>query len=241
MIFLGIYWFNLFVTNTFFIWLATRKDVQMWKKMLLFTFYYFLFGFVLLRNSPAYFLFGLYFYYSYRGIKFNKVLLTPFMHISSIAMLIIFFHKSKYYFRFFLIIIIILVSLTILVLMPLLSEMLVLQKSMSKFDSYSEEMEVVSVFHKIYFLFITFVFFITVFVYKKKIVNPIILTTLVFYYVGFIFNPVIGFRFTPYIFFAILLYNFEGDFNIRITKILNVISFLLFPYFLYTLFDTHYL
>jgi hypothetical protein len=235
-----IYWFTFLLVNMFYIWLAFRKDVQMWKKMLLFVFYYFLFGFVLLRNGPAYLLFGLYFYYSYRGIKFNEVLLTPFIHISSLAMLITFFHKNKYYFRFFLITIIV-VSLTILVLMPLLSEMLVLQNSISKADSYSVEVEVVSVFHKIYFLFITVVFLFSCYTYKNKIINPIILTTFILYYVGFMINPVVGFRFTPYIFFAILFFNFDGSFNNQFTKVLNLISFFLFPYFIYTLLDTHYL
>mgnify|MGYP006998217128 CR=1 FL=1 len=94
-IFSGIYWFNLLFVNAFFVWLLTRNDVQMWKKHILFSFFYILFGFVLIRNSGAYLLLALYFYYSYRKVKFNSVLISPFIHLSSLPVLMTYFHKKK--------------------------------------------------------------------------------------------------------------------------------------------------
>ena len=239
-IFLGLYWFNLILTNIFFIWLVSRRDIAIWKKTLLFTFYYFLFAFVLLRNGPVYILFACFFYYSYRNKNFQAVLLTPFMHISSLAMMITMFHKKKYY-LFILSTVLVIVPLMLFFIMPVLSDMLAFEKSLYKINAYSEEMDVVSVFHKMYFLFITVIVFVTFWIYKKKAFNPILLTAVGFYYIFFFLNPVVGFRFTPYVFFAILLFDFDGVYNKQVVKILNVASVLLFPYFLLTLFDTHYL
>ena len=86
---------------------------------------------------------------------------------------------------------------------------------------------------------VTIVVLISFVIYKKQAVNPILITTIVFYYISFFINPVLGFRFSPYVFMAILLFNFKGVYGEQMVRIVNVISFLLFPYFLYTLFDTH--
>jgi hypothetical protein len=239
-IFIGIYWFNFSITNFFFIWLATRMDVVIWKKMLLFVFYYFLFGFVLLRNGPVYIFYAYFFYYSYRNKKFKKIVLTPFMHLSALALMITLFQRNKYYFKFFFSILLFLLPVLIFILMPILTDIIALQGSMNKVDSYSEGIEVVSIFHKIYLLFVTMVILVTFIVYKKQAINPILITTIVFYYIFFFINPVLGFRFSPYVFMAILLFNFDGITNAQIwVKILNILSFLLLPYFLFTLFDTH--
>lgn len=239
-IFKGIYWFNFFITNIFFIWLLTRKDIAIWKKSLLFTFYYFLFAFVLLRNAPVYMLFACFFYYSYRNIKFRSIFLTPFMHISSLAMMVTVFHKRKHY-LFILGIILIIVPIMLLIIFPFLSDVIAFQKSLSKVEAYSETGEIVSVFHKIFLLFVTLIVLITFKIYKKKAFNPILLTAIGFYYIFFYLNPVVGFRFTPYVFFAILLFKFDGSYNKQIVRILNIAVLLLIPYFLFTLFDTHYL
>jgi len=239
-VFLGIYWFNLLLTNIFFIWLVTRKDIAIWKKTVLFTFYYFLFAFVLLRNGPVYILFACFFYYGYRNKNFKVVLLAPFMHISSLAIMITVFHKRKKY-LLILSFLLLIVSVMLFFLMPIFNDILAFEKSLNKINTYSEDMEVVSVFHKLYFIFITLVVFTTFWIYKKKAFNPILLTTVGFYYLFFFLNPVVGFRFTPYVFFGILLFNFDGVYNNQIVKILNIVAVLLFPYFLFTLFDTHYL
>lgn len=238
-IFIGIYWFNFFLTNFFFIWLVTRKDIVIWKKILLFVFYYFLFAFVLLRNGPVYILFAYFFYYSYRNKRFLKILLTPFMHLSALALMIILFQKNKHYLKFFFTIILFFIPFLFFYVLPILSNVMALQGSMSKVDSYSEGIDNVSVFHRIYFIFMTIVVLITIWFYKKQIFNPILITTALFYYISYVINPVIGFRFSPYVFFAILLFKFDGDYNSRVVKNLNVASFLLMPYFIFTLFDTH--
>jgi hypothetical protein len=239
-VFTCIYWFNLLFSNAFFIWVVTRTDVQMWKKIILFSFFYFLFAFVLIRNSPVYILFAMYFYYSFRKENFNWILVTPFIHISSIAVLITYFHKRQNYYTLFLVFSVVVAVLLVLVL-PKVSNSFALELTLSKVSTYSAEMDVVSVFHKVYFVFISGVVLITAFVYKKQMIHPIISTTILLYYISFTVNPIVGFRFAPYLLFSILLFNYTGTYHRQFTKIFNLISFLMLPYFIYTLIDTHYL
>ena len=238
-LFLGIYWFNFLLTNVFFIWLATRKDIVIWKKILLFVFYYFLFAFVLLRNGPVYILFACFSYYSFRNKRYLKILFAPFMHISALALLILMFQRSKHYLKFLFVALLVLIPVLVFFIIPILSDVMAIQGSISKADAYSEGIETVSVFHKIYFLFMSIVVFITIWIYKKQVLNPILITTILFYYISYFINPVIGFRFSPYVFFAILLFVLNSTVYSFFIRSLFVACFLLFPFFFLTLFDTH--
>jgi hypothetical protein len=240
-IFNFIYWLNFSITNIYFVWLLTRYDISVWKKVTLFAFYYYLFGFVLLRNAPVYMLFSCFFYYSFRDKKFYNILLTPFMHLSALSLIITVFNKNKYYFKVLFFILLILLPVLLIYILPLLNSLIALQNSMNKIDSYSGEMLSVSIFHKIYFAFVSFALAITFFVYQKKAMNPILVTTAIFYYTSFFINPVLGFRFSPYVFMAILLFNFKDEFSPKLIKFIDFASFLLLPYFIFTLVDTHHL
>lgn len=238
-IFLEIYWFNFIITNIFFLWLATRKDIVLWKKIMIFVFYYILFGFVLLRNGPVYMLFACFFYYSFRNRNYIKILITPFMHMSALALIILLFHKRKYYLKILFFVILGMIPIFIFFVMPVLSEVEAIKSSMSKVDSYSEELESVSIFHKVGLLFTTIIVLIAIFVYRKKAMNPIFITTILFYYITYLINPIMGFRFSPYLFLSILLFDFEGPYSARLVRNLNIMSFLLIPYFIFTLYNSH--
>lgn len=239
LIFLEIYWFNFIITNIFFLWLATRKDIVLWKKIMIFVFYYILFGFVLLRNGPVYMLFACFFYYSFRNRNYIKILITPFMHMSAMALIILLFHKKKYYLKILFFVILGMIPIFIFFVMPVLSEVEAIKSSMSKVDSYSEELESVSIFHKVGLLFTTIIVLIAIFVYRKKAINPIFITTILFYYITYLINPIMGFRFSPYLFLSILLFNFEGAYSTRLVRNLNIMSFFLIPYFIFTLYNSH--
>lgn len=239
-IFTCIYWLNLLIANSFFVWLLTRTDVQMWKKVILFSFFYFLFAFVLIRNTPAYILFAVYFYYSFRKLKFNAVLLTPFIHISSVAVLGTYFHKKKNYFLLFILFSIIVASLLLFIL-PSINNVFAIELTVSKVNAYSAEMEEVSIFHKVYFVFISSVVIFTALVYKKQVLHPIIVTAVFLYYATFTINPIMGFRFVPFLLFSIFLFNYNGAYNKEHTRIFNLASFAMILYFVYTFIDTHYL
>ncbi|MBC7845853.1 MAG: hypothetical protein H7Y10_05130 [Flavobacterium sp.] len=240
LVFLCMYWFNFLVGTMFYVWLLTRKDVQMWKKMFLFSCYYFFFSFVLLRNGPAYILFAYYFYYVFRGRRFNWILLTPLMHMSSWLLLVTLFHDKKHYFTIF-VVLFILTALSYFILFPVLSEMAAFDKIVFKINTYASGMPIVGIIHKLFFVLITILILSGGLVYKKKMLNPILVTTLVFYYVTFFINPVMGFRFSPFVFLALFLFNFEELKNEKIIRFMNLFTVLLFPCFLYALFHTHHL
>jgi hypothetical protein len=237
-VFLAMYWFNFLITTLFFIWLLYRKDVAMWKKMILFVFHYFLFGFVVLRNGPAYMLFALYFYYTFRSKKFNWILITPLMHISSCLLLVTYFHKWKNYFKG-LLFAGIFITLFFLVLKPYLASIAAFTSIVSKIEIYSQGMPVVGFMHVLFFLFIFSLFLAGFLLYRKKMFHPILVTTLLFYGVTFFINPVVAHRFSPYVIFALLLFPFDTLKNEKMVVLLNRLTILLFPIFVYTLFNTH--
>lgn len=237
-----IYWFNLLISIYFYIWLAFRKDLVLWKKVIIFIFYYFLTSYVVLRNAPVYFIYSYFFYYSFRSIKYKKIILTPFMHLSSVPLLMLLFQKSKKYFKYLFLALILFIPILFIVVFPIIDSIEELQQSLNKVDAYTEGGSEVGVFHKIYFCFITLLFIISWLNIKKKLFHPIIITTFIIYYISFFINPVIGFRFSPYIILVLLLNNFEGKYNFPVlTRVLNLIIILLLPYFIFTFIDTHHL
>jgi hypothetical protein len=237
-----IYWFNLLISIYFYIWLAFRKDIELWKKVVIFVFYYFLTSYIVLRNAPVYFIYSYFFYYSFRAIQYRKIFFSPFMHLSSVPFLLLLFYKSKNYFLYLSLALLLFIPILFFVVFPIIDSIEELQQSLNKVDAYTEGESEVGVFHKIYFCFITLLFIISWLNIKKKLFHPLIITTFIIYYISFFINPVIGFRFSPYIILVLLLNNFEGKYNFpALTKVLNLIIILLLPYFIFTFIDTHHL
>ena len=237
-VFLAMYWFNFLIATLFFIWLLYRKDVEMWKKMILFVFHYFLFGFVVLRNGPAYMLFAMYFYYAFRDKKFNWILITPGMHISSCLLLVTYFHKWKNYFKV-LVLASVFIAVFFLLMKPYLASIDAFKSIVSKIDIYSQGMPVVGFMHLLFFMFICSLFLAGVLLYKKKMLHPILITTMLFYGITFFINPIVAHRFSPYLIFALLLFPFDTIRNEKIVVLLNRLTVLLFPIFIYTLHIAH--
>lgn len=237
-VFLAMYWFNFVINTLFFIWLLFRTDIEMWKKMLLFVLHYFLFGYSVLRNGPAYMLFAMYFYYTFRDKKFNWVLLTPFMHISSLIVLVTYFHKWRWYFQLLFITPLLLLA-TFVLSKPFLAKISAFGSILSKIDIYSQGMPVIGFLHILFFLFISLLVVTGFVFYKSKMLHPILITTMLFYGVTFFINPIVAHRFSPYIIFALLLFPFEKMRNEKWVTVLNKLTILLFLLFVYSLFNAH--
>ena len=237
-VFLALYWFNFIINSFFFIWLLFREDLEAWKKMLLFVLHYFLFGFVLLRNGPSYILFALYFYYAFREKRFNWVFITPFMHISSCLMLITYFHKWRYYFKVLLVAPIILFCFYFIA-KPFLSSVAAFDSILYKINVYSQGMNEVGVLHILFFMFIFFLVVMGSVFYKNKMLHPILITTVMFYGITFFINPIVAHRFSPYVIFALLLFPFEKVRNEKLVVLINRLTILLLPLFVYSLFNAH--
>ena len=237
-----IYWFNLFLCIYFFVWLAFRDDIELWKKIIIFVFYFFLISFVLLRNAPVYIIYFYFFYYSFRAVKYKKIIITPFIHLSALPLLLLLFHKEKNYFKYLVIVIIIFSPLLIFQFLPSFESIAAFQSPLSRVDVYLEEMEDISLSHQIFFGFISSVLLLSWIFFRKQIFHPIVITTFLIYYFSYFINPVIGFRYSPYVILAILLNNFESKYEIKsLTEILNNVILVLLPYFIYTYYETHYL
>lgn len=237
-VFEGMYYVNYFFVTIFFIWLMKLKDVFLWKKVLFFSMYYFLFSFVLIRNGVPYMIFAYFIYLIYRGKTTKLVYLTPLMHISSSAPMIMVFHKHKKYIFYLLLVgisalFIIFVGATILNRpeFGLIAH---------KLDAYGKVQEETSVFHYIYFGIMSIFCFILWFFTRKRFFNPVIITTLFVYLAGFMINPVVGFRFSPYLMMAILLMNVDGKKYKFLNGMMNIGALLLVAYFIFTLYDTHF-
>ena len=237
-IFQAMYWFNFLIDTAFFIWLILRKDVEIWKKMLLFTLHYFVFGYVLLRNGPSYILFSLFFYYAFRDKKLNWVWITPLLHISSCLMLVTYFHKWRHYFKALLFALII-VFLSFLVLKPYLVSIHEFDRILSKITIYSEGIPFNSIMHMSFFVFIIVLTSLSFLLYGKKMLDPILVTTIFFYVCTFFISPIVAHRFSPYVLFAMLFFPFEEIDYSKMIGVLNRFSILLLPIFIYTLFNTH--
>jgi len=237
-----IYYFNFLISLYFYIWLAFKRDIVLWKKVVIFAFYYFLTSYVVLRNAPVYYIYSYFFYSSFRNINFRKIILSPFMHLSSVPLLLLMFYKSKNYFKYLFLVLSICIPIFIFILLPIINSIVELNYFLNKVNDYAEGMSEVSVFHKIYFCFITGLLIITWFNIKQKLFHPLIFTTFFIYFITFFINPVIGFRFSPYVILALVLNNFKGHFNAPLlNKGFNLTIILLLPYFIYTFIDTHHI
>ena len=235
----SIYWFNTFLTTIFFTWLALKKDVSVWKKNIFFVFYFFLFGFVVLRNAPAYILFTLFSYHGLRNTKFNYIFFMPFMHLSTLPILVSYFHKKKHYLKYLTILVIASIPLVIFYIYPIINSLIEFESIKTKSEAYLGSESKTGIFHIIYFIFITIISFTIVKVHKN--LHPIIITTAFIYYIFFFINPVLGFRFSPYFIITWLLIKNQTNKYSQLNKILNYGSLLTVFYFIFTLYDTHFL
>jgi len=164
------------------------------------------------------------------------------MHLSSLPFLLLFFHKEKNYFKYLAIGLLFFLALLIFKFLPIFENIDALESPLNKIDTYLEDTKQKGFFHQIYFGFISGLFILSCFFFRKQILHPIVITTLLIYYITFFINPIIGFRYSPYVILAIFLTNFESKYEIKsLTEILNNVILILLPYFIYTYYETHYL
>jgi hypothetical protein len=161
------------------------------------------------------------------------------MHLSAISLIVTLFHNNKYYLKILFALLLLVLPVFIFYVLPLLNDLIALQSSMHKVDSYSEQTLNVSIFHIIYFFIISTILVLVILVYKKYAFHPILITTSLFYYIAFYVNPVLGFRFSPYFIMAVIFFFSDNTNKSKWNKYLDIVSFFMLPYFVFTLFETH--
>jgi len=152
--------------------------------------------------------------------------------------LVTYFHKWRHYLKILFLIPLLLVA-TFILFEPFLATIAAFDSILSKIDVYSQGIPVIGFLHILFFLLISFLIVSGFFFYKSKMLHPILITTILFYGVTFFINPVVAHRFSPYILFALLLFPFEKMRNENRVSLLNKLTILLFPLFVYSLFNAH--
>jgi hypothetical protein len=221
------YSINFLVTTFFFVWLLFIKDIPAWKKVLLFSLYYYVFTFILLRNTISYILIGYLFYWiNYK--KVNKIsFFAMFSHLSSLpALFSSLFKNRRGDFK-----LIVLMGLYIFAFSFILKlEVLNLYE---KFSVYQDSQNATfSIFHRMYFIFFIIINFI-LFLFKRHLFFnytylPIFITYLILQYT----NPVMGYRFSIYLVLYLLFYNMGIKTGTNRSRQLNLLSFVFLFFFL---------
>ncbi|WP_170151309.1 hypothetical protein [Flavobacterium weaverense] len=153
-------------------------------------------------------------------------------------MLVTYFHHWRYYFRA-LFVAPIIVFLSFLVLKPFLTSVREFDSILSKISIYSNGFPINTLMHLLFFVFIIVLTAVGFLLYRNKMLHPILVTTLLIYFIAFLISPVVAHRFSPYLLFALLFFPFEEIKYTKLMRILNSFSVLLLPIFIYTLFNTH--
>ena len=216
------YGINYIFTTSFFIWILFVKNINPWKKVLLFSLFYYLLAYLLLRNTLAYIALAYLFY----KINFKEVnslsFFAFFSHLSSLPALFFSGFKNKkgdMWLVISMVLYLFLFSIIIKVEAFQLYE---------KYSSYQDSTEFgFSIFHKIYFFGFLAINFILFFYDRKMIFNYSYLPLLVTYIILQISNGVMGYRFSIYLIFYLLLFVSEPKVSPKINVIFNFLSSLL--------------
>jgi EpsG family len=214
---------NYVITLFFFCWVAFRKDISTWKKVLLFSLYYYLFSYVLLRNTIAYVLTGLLFYFMHKE-KYLKISIFAFLaHLSCLPILIFSAFKNRRSDR----VLIVIMSLYIIFFFVIINLNIITPDLNEKLYTYQSSQEYgKSIFHKMYFYILLGINYI-LFRYQKNVFFNYTYILIFFTYLAIQYiSPVMGFRFSIYLIIYILL-NPKCIFNKKIEFHLNWLSFLL--------------
>jgi hypothetical protein len=214
------YFINTLITTSFFIWISFKEDISPWKKVFLYSMYYYLFSFVLLRNTPSYILLATSFYYlNYKKI-FLPSLLSFLCHISSLPLIVFSFFKNKK--ANFLLIFICFGYIFLFNILTKLEVFGIYEKlTIYKDDNQYGQ----GLFHKIYFYLFIILNLILLLFKKDLILNY----TYVFIFLTYIFlqfiGPVMGFRFSIYLIFYLIMTKNYKEVEIKNYSYFNILSF----------------
>jgi len=236
----GLYWTNFFISTSFFVFLIRKKELPLYKRVMFFSLYYFLFTYTLLRNGPGYILIAL-FYFNYLNSNLLKrkvkyLWLSILFHYSTLSILVL-HYVTSFTKKQLIIAFVILVFALIGVFIGLELSLDIISE---KYASYSKSLREEQLSHKIWYIFVCSLFVLT-FIENKYLANTkfhflIFLVFLVLYKI----SHIAGYRFSIYCIMYYLLLQPSKSFFIRNQKLFNFGSFVFVLYFIFTFYDTHY-
>lgn len=217
------YGVNFLVTTFFFIWLLFVKKIHPWKKVLLFSLFYYLLTYILLRNTLAYLALAYLFY----RINFKEVYKPSYAallsHLSSLPALFFGWFKNKNGDLLLVFLMLLYISLFSLIINVEAFQLY------EKFSSYQDSTEYgFSMFHKVYFYGFLFLNLVLFFFSRNIIFNYSYLPLLVTYVILQASNGVMGYRFSIYLIFYLLLFISAKKISPKLNIVLNYSSILLF-------------
>lgn len=215
----GVYIINFLLSSIFYIWFAFRSNIKFWIKILFFSFSYILLTYTVLRNAPAYFLFGYLIYYLLENKKFPFGYLGFLTHVSALpALAATFLGFKKPNYKQFIFIFLGAALFSIVLSLPYFSHI------SGKLDAYTSvdiaEKFGVSIFHKLYLVGILGLSFLIYKHDKTIIYNNFYCSVFLIYIILHILNPVMAYRFSYYLIIYFVMIPFYKQ--VKIDKVLNV-------------------
>lgn len=229
----GVYFTNFLFGSVFYIWLAFRKNIKYWIKLVFFVFSYILLTYTVLRNSPAYFLFGFLTYYLLLGKRFWGGYLGFLTHVSALpALAATFLGFGKPTYKQLLLILLGAVVFSSVLSLPYFSHIT------DRLDTYTDpevaEKYGVSIFHKLYFVVVVVLSLLILKYRKAAVYNNFYCALFLIYLILYILNPVMAFRFSYYLIIYLVVYPFYE--KLKYDKILNIIFSVLLILLFYNVF-----
>ncbi len=232
-----IYWLN-FASCMYLFYRISKYHIPFFKKMILFSFFYFFFSYVLLRNGIPYLLVFMFFYeLNNTETKLRKLIIASFFHATA---LIVFLVRIVFEIQFKRLII---YALSIIAIIAILAfnNIFVFDYFIDKFHDYSEVYHYRSLFHIVWMFFIFGVFFWSFIENKVQSSSLFFITLMIVYMVLNYLNPVMGYRLSLYVLLFYLTLPVKNPKIARYVPDIDLMSFGLFFLFYLNYSTTHYL
>jgi hypothetical protein len=231
-----IYWLN-FSTCMYLFYRISQYHIPFFKKMVLLSFYYFLFSFVLLRNGIPYLLVFMFFYeLNNTESKLRKLVVASFFHATA---LVVFFIRLIFEIKLERLIVFGL-SIAIILAVLYFNNISMFSYFTDKFLAYSEMDHERSNSHIIWMIFIIGIFIWSFIENRVQSSTLFFITLMSIYIILNYLNAVMGFRLSLYIFLFYLTLPITNPKISRYVPDVNLLSFGLFFLFYLNYSNVHY-
>jgi len=236
----GLYWANFIMSTYFFVFLMKKKELVIYKRVLFFCLYYFLFCYTLIRNGPSYILVALfYFYYLDSDLLKRKVKylwISLLFHYSSLGVLAINYLSNLTKKQ----VVILFSTIIILGIAAFIGFDISIDIIQEKYERYSSSWREEKLTHKIWYYFVCILFILSFLENKYLAYTKINIAIFASFLILYNISHIAGYRFSIYCIMYYLVLQPSNRFFIVNKKYFNLGSLIFVGYFIFTFYDTHY-